>query len=175
MTSFLDLYRKILRFVGYAERTLGVALILAIVLSILSQVYYRYILDRPLIWVLEASVNCFIWSTFLGISYGLKLDRHITINTFVHRLPQKLRNLMLSLIHLAVLLASIALAYHAFQVIGVESKTPTVSLPVLLPKSLFFSVPVFCCAVLMIFTSVYNILSHFRAFSTGNDAEPIYA
>ena len=150
-------------------------LIAAIVLSILSQVYFRYILDSPLIWVLEASVNCFIWSTFLGVSYGLKLGRHITINTFVHRLPDKARNLMLSLIHVAILLASAALAYHAFQVIGVESRTPTVSLPVMLPKSLFFSVPVFSSAILMIFTSGYNILSHFHAFSSGNEAEPIYA
>lgn len=175
MKVFLNGYCKILRLVGIAERSLGVFLLFTIVISILSQVYCRYILDNPLIWVLEVSVNCFIWGTFLGISYALKLNRHITIHTFKKKLPKASQKVMVLFINISILLVSITLAYHALHVIGVESKTPTISLPITLPKSFFFSVPVFCCGLLMSFTSIYNCLANLYTIKTGTKMEPIYA
>ena len=82
---------------------------------------------------------------------------------------------MLLFVHLVILATSLTLAWYAFQVIGVESRTPTVSLPITLPRSWSFSVPVFSSSILMSITSIYNCLNHFHALCTGNEPEPVYA
>lgn len=47
----LAAFRRLLQIVGHLERALGVALIALIVITITTQVFTRYALNRPIIWV----------------------------------------------------------------------------------------------------------------------------
>ena len=87
MTALLLACRRLLRLVGHVERWIGVSLLIGIVLAITTQVFTRYALNRPIIWVEEFSVYAFIWGTFLGASLGLKYGRHVKIETYVSHLP----------------------------------------------------------------------------------------
>ena len=89
MTALLLACRRLLRLVGHIERWIGVSLLIGIVLAITTQVFTRYALNRPIIWVEEFSVYAFIWGTFLGASLGLKYGRHVKIETYVSHLPAR--------------------------------------------------------------------------------------
>jgi TRAP-type transport system small permease protein len=86
MERTLETWRRALALVAVAERVLGVLLIGNIILNIAAQVFSRYVLNRPLVWVEELATYSFIWATFIGASLGLKRLRHVRIETYVARL-----------------------------------------------------------------------------------------
>ena len=82
-------YERLLDRIGAVEQALGIGLIVLIVAAITFQVFTRYALGRPIVWVEESATYAFIWMVFVGASAGLKLGRHIRITTFVGHLPPR--------------------------------------------------------------------------------------
>jgi len=41
------------------------------------QIFYRYVLNSPLIWVYEATVLGFVWTTLLGACYVRRIHGHV--------------------------------------------------------------------------------------------------
>jgi TRAP-type transport system small permease protein len=154
----VTLLKSILDRIGLVERGLGVALIALIVVAITTQVFTRYALGRPIAWVEESATYAFIWMVFIGASYGLKQGRHILINTFASHLPLKLAAAMRLLVWLLVLGLLVVLIVQGVKVMGVEGRSNTISLPIELPRSWFYSLPLTVSAASMLLTTVYLIL-----------------
>ena len=167
MTAFLEAWRRLLALIGRVERVLVILLILAIVVSIGVQVISRYLFDRPLVWVEELATYSFIWATFLGASLGLKHDRHIRIQTFVGKLPAPLAALVRVVGHLAVLCLAVVVMQQAVVVAGIEGRRQSISLPVALPMSLFYSIPLFIGMASMALTTLYLALVELLSLSGG--------
>lgn len=154
----MTLLKSLLDRIGLIERGLGVALIALIVVAIATQVFTRYALGRPIAWVEESATYAFIWMVFIGASYGLKQGRHILINTFASRLPFKLATAMRLLVWLLVLGLLVVLIVQGVKVMGVEGRSKTISLPIELPRSWFYSLPLTVSAASMLLTTVYLVL-----------------
>lgn len=173
METFLFHYKRLLVCIGKIERLVGVVLLGAIVVSIILQVFFRYVMQDPLVWVLEFSSGCFIWGTFLCVSYALKNKRHITINSFTVYMPDNLRALLRTAGYALIIALSLTMAANALNVIDVEGRSTTVSLPIIIPKSWLFSIPVFVSSILSLITCVYLMLAEARAAISGKTVEPI--
>jgi TRAP-type C4-dicarboxylate transport system permease small subunit len=157
----VTLFKSILDRIGLIERGLGVALIGLIgliVVAITTQVFTRYVLGRPIAWVEESATYAFIWMVFIGASYGLKQGRHILISTFASRLPLKLATAMRLLVWLLVLCLLLVLIVQGVKVMGVEGRSTTISLPIELPRSWFYSLPLTVSAASMLLTTVYLVV-----------------
>jgi TRAP-type C4-dicarboxylate transport system permease small subunit len=175
METFLLRYRLLLVSLGKIERLLGVALLGAIVVAIILQVFFRYVMQNPLVWVMEFSSGCFIWGTFLCVSYALKKNRHITLNSLTAYLPDRVRAFLRATAYLLIIILCVIMIAKAVNVINVEGRSTTVSLPIMIPKSWLFSIPVFLSAILSLFTCFYLMLAEIRAAISGKAAEPILA
>lgn len=151
-------YGRLLDRIGAVEQTFGIALIALIVVAITAQVFTRYALGHPIAWVEESATYAFIWSTFVGASVGLKRARHIVIATFGHRLAPRWGAALRALVWALIIATLIVLVVQGFQVIGVESRSKTISLPIELPRSWFYSVPLTVSAASMALTAVYLML-----------------
>ena len=158
MREFLQAYRLVLNAIGAVERVLGVTLIAFITLAITIQVFTRYVLNQPLVWVEEAATYAFIWGAFIGASYGLKQDRHIKIATFVGFLSPKNQALMRCLCHGLTLWLMIWLMQKSLIVMGVEGRSTTIALPIEITRDWFYSKALFASAASMAFTGVYQML-----------------
>lgn len=154
----LSLYKRVLDRIGAFEQGLGVALIALIVTSITVQVFSRYALGRPIAWVEETATYAFIWMAFVGASLGLKQGRHIVIETFGSRVPPRAAAALRALIWVLVLVTLVVLVVQGQKVIGIEGRSKTISLPVELPRSWFYSMPLTLAAVSMAFTALYGLL-----------------
>jgi TRAP-type C4-dicarboxylate transport system permease small subunit len=159
MDRFLRGYWRLLAGIGALEQALGVLLIANIVLNIGAQVFSRYVLGLPLVWVEEMAVYSFIWGTFIGASLGLKRARHIRIATFVGALPPRPEAWLRALAWALILALMVVLMVQARIVMGVEGRSMSVSLPVVVPRSWFYSVPLFIGCASMALTSVYFVLA----------------
>ncbi len=167
----LPLYKRLLDRLGALEQGLGVALITLIVVAITVQVFTRYVLGRPLAWVEESATYAFIWMAFVGASVGLKQGRHILIVTFFSRLPLRAAAGMRMLVWALVLGTLVVLVVQGVKVMGVEGRSTTISLPIELPRSWFYSLPLTLSAASMAFTALYLLLLEFSVL-TGRRITP---
>ena len=158
MRAFLAGYKKLLDAVGAVERVAGVGLIAFITVAITVQVFTRYALNQPLVWVEEAASYAFIWGAFIGASLGLKSDRHIKIATFVGFFNPRGQALMRCLAGVLILWLTFWLMQKALIIMGVEGRSRSIALPIDIPRDWFYSKALFASAASMAVTAVYLIL-----------------
>jgi len=165
-------WRCLLR-LGTLERALCVILLSGIVISMSIQIFTRYLLGQPLVWVEEAAGYAFIWLVFLGAAAGFKELRHIRIETFVARLPHLPRQLVRAGLYALCTAAMLQVAFYAWEIMDVESRSRTMALPVELPRHLFYSVPLFVSTLSIALTGVYLVTAYLTCAVTGRpvDAE----
>ena len=162
-------YRRLLERIGAVERGFGIALILLIVAAVTVQVFTRYALGRPIAWVEESATYAFIWMVFVGASVGLKEGRHILIATFGSRLGPRTAAAMRALAWAFVLATLVVLVVQGWKVMGVEGRSRTISLPIELPRSWFYSLPLTLSAASMALTAICLLLEDL-AVVTGSRA-----
>ena len=150
--------KRLLDRIGTVERGLGIALILYMVGAITVQVFTRYVLGRPIAWVEESATYAFIWMAFVGASVGLKEGRHILVATFGAHLSPRRAAALRALVWSLVLLTLAVLVVQGWKVMGVEGRSSTISLPIELPRSWFYSLPLTLSAASMILTALVLLL-----------------
>ncbi|MBW6419761.1 TRAP transporter small permease [Celeribacter sp. PS-C1] len=64
------------------------------------QVFMRYVMEASLTWSEELARYLFIWATYIGVSYGVRLQAHIRVTAFSELLPDRGQIVVRILIHL---------------------------------------------------------------------------
>jgi len=164
---------RLLRALGTFERAACVVLLAGIVISVTVQIITRYLFGQPLVWVEEAAGYSFIWVVFLGAAAGFKELRHIRIDTFVSRLRPRPQNLIRAALYALCTLLMLMVAWYAWEIMDVESRSSTMALPIELPRHLFYSVPLFASTVSIALTGAWLVAACFAHAATGRpiDAE----
>ncbi|WP_161598940.1 TRAP transporter small permease [Aidingimonas lacisalsi] len=62
------------------ERYLVAAILLVLVVTLIAQVFFRYIIGAPLVWSEELARYLLIWCTFLGVSLAVREGRNISVD-----------------------------------------------------------------------------------------------
>ncbi len=52
------------------------------------QIVMRYVVGESLTWSEELARYCFIWATYIGVSYALKVGAHIRVDALTGMLPR---------------------------------------------------------------------------------------
>jgi TRAP-type C4-dicarboxylate transport system permease small subunit len=82
----------VLRGIALVENVLIGLLLIAIVLVILAQVFFRYVLSQPLSWSTEVATGLMLYVAFIGFAIGVRDNAHVALNLFERRLgPRGLR------------------------------------------------------------------------------------
>jgi len=122
------------------EQGLGVLFLLVMFVSVLIQIFFRYVLQSPLTWTEEASRYSFIWIVLLGAAFAVRKKEHVVMEVLVNRFPSRLRRNILFGINVIILIALIYLlpiSWNFFWFIkGVSAPTLGISW-----GFLFFSAP----------------------------------
>ena len=99
------------------------------VLSILLQVFFRYVLGNPLPWSEEAARFCMLWMTGFMAPLAYRQGGFVAIDMLVRMLPARVAqilSMLLLLIAFAVLVAALPIGWG--EVTGFSSKFATASL-----------------------------------------------
>ena len=155
MYAFL---RTGLRWIGRIELALASVILMGIVLTIVVQVLLNAGLGNPITWEQEGGAYALVWLTFLGASVGLKKMRHVTIVSFVGYLPAKLRNTIRALVFAGIIWTLLVLLRELGPIMEIEARSTTIALPIDLPRSYFFSVPLILTSGLMLLTALFYFL-----------------
>jgi TRAP-type C4-dicarboxylate transport system permease small subunit len=111
--------------------------LLTVVFSVMVSVIFVQVimrmLDNSLSWSEELGRYCFIWLVYLGISYGVKKQRHISVDVLLVILKGKAR-IILSLISNLIFLAFCIVVVRygsdiAFKLLSFGQKSPALHIP----------------------------------------------
>ncbi|WP_312531114.1 TRAP transporter large permease subunit [Paracoccus sp. (in: a-proteobacteria)] len=69
---------------------LAAGLLLVMIVTVLANVFFRYVLAKPLIWGDEAASISFIWMAMLGSALAVDRHEHMRLTVVLPLLPQKL-------------------------------------------------------------------------------------
>lgn len=77
-------------FLDYFEEYFCMGLLAFMTILIFIQVVMRYVFQNSLSWSEELARFCFIWLSWVGASYCVKIDAHLSVTALVTKLPAKL-------------------------------------------------------------------------------------
>lgn len=89
--------------------------------SIIVQVFFRYVLQSPLVWPYELSIYCYIFIVFTGAAMAARRDSHIVFDMLYERLSEKTRvvtSLISNLIVIAVFISVFPSSIDFMQMFG---------------------------------------------------------
>ena len=92
-----DAGRPLQRWLAVVDRAIMalVALLTAgLFVCVVTQVFVRYVLERPLPWTDEVARYCFIWASFLAAAVIVGRGEHFSIDFMVEALPPRARCLL---------------------------------------------------------------------------------
>lgn len=81
-----QLSHPVLRAVALVENLLMVTLLVATVATVLGQVFFRYVLSRPLSWSTEIATDLLVYVAFVGFAIAVRDNAHVAMRLFERRL-----------------------------------------------------------------------------------------
>jgi TRAP-type C4-dicarboxylate transport system permease small subunit len=109
-----------------------IGLILAVItVSLIYQVFGRYVLHSAPGWTEEVSRMLIVWLTMLGAGACLRGGSHIAVTVLVNALPDGLRHLVLWVRDIAILLTVGVLAWAGarFALLNATQDSPALEIP----------------------------------------------
>ncbi len=125
-------------------RWLGAICIALMVVFILAQVFFRYVLDNALAWPEEASRFLMLWSAGLMIGTAYRRGGLVAIEVLTAILPRLLRHVLtLALLALSLVILWAGLQIGLKEVTGISGRfgTDSLNVPVSLDLSQWMKVP----------------------------------
>lgn len=131
------------------------------VVVIFLQVFMRYVMQNSLSWSEELARFCFIWLVYLGISYGVKRQRHISVDVVLHIFKEKGKIILSIVANILFLAFAIVIVIYGYdisaQLLSWGQQSPALHIPMGL---VYLAAPV--GMALTSIRLIQNLVSQFR-------------
>ncbi|WP_051533911.1 TRAP transporter small permease [Desulfitibacter alkalitolerans] len=119
---FLTKYIKTVDGINKIIIKLIAILLFVIFVLLVTQVFFRFVINKSLSWSEEAARYLIIWTVFLGVAIGVRRQSLIAVEALVQNVPEKLQ-----LVFKAIALI-ITIAFSVFLVVfGIEMCQMTIN------------------------------------------------
>lgn len=125
-------------------RNLGVLAVVLMVVAILIQVFFRYILNNALPWPDEAARFCMLWMTGLMAPTAFRRGGFVAIdfiNQFIPSIINVILSMALLLLSLLVLITSVQIGYAEVTGFGGRFATASLYIPVSIDLQNWYRIP----------------------------------
>ena len=128
------------KFLEYFYSYLLALTLFGIVFSVSLQVFFRYVLNSPLIWTDEMSRLSFCWFTFTGSALATLENKHLEVNFFYNKFSVKSKLAVNIFSNIIILIFTIILLiYSMLQIISLHGvRSASTRMPLV-----FFAIPIF--------------------------------
>lgn len=110
------------------EEILAFPFLAAIGYLVFMQVYFRYVLNDPIVWAEEITLLCFHWAVFVGAALAYKHGEKLAMETFVGHFPENLQRRIYTITEVLIFLTLLLLLYQGIQVAILEWTYPSSAL-----------------------------------------------
>ena len=140
-------------------RAAALGLTLLVLLVMLAQVFFRYVLNSSLQWSEELAVWGMVWMVFVGSVLLVRRSEHISITTLVRLAPLTVRPYLVIFNKAAALVFLVIVGYYGIEVFGgtFHARSPSIGLST---RWIKLAIPV--GAVMMAVVAVHAIAADVR-------------
>ena len=121
--------RKADRITGKIVDTIAVILLIFIFILGLAQVFWRWVLNNPIVWSEEMIRLTYVWICYLGWVIAERADTHIRITIFSSRFPKTAQKWLQIFCHVLCIIMSVLMVIYGIQLVKVGLKRTAVSFP----------------------------------------------
>ena len=121
--------RKADQITGKVIDTLAVILLIFIFILGIAQVFWRWVLNNPIVWSEEMIRLTYVWICYLGWVIAERADSHIRITIISSRLPKGVQKWLQAFCHVLCILMCSLMVIYGIQLIKVGMKRTAVSFP----------------------------------------------
>lgn len=90
-------------------------LVICVMLVISADVALRFLMDRPIPWVLEATEYSLLYITFLGTAWLLKREGHVKLDFVLDRLEPRTASILNVITSILMTIVCLLLAWYGAQ------------------------------------------------------------
>ena len=120
------------RIIKLFDRILDLSVVLALLGMILvlgTQVFFRYILNNPLVWPMPVSLFLFVWAVWLGGAAGIRDRSQIRVELAERYLPLKIKRVLMPAISLICSGFLLVVIYKSIEVVKLQASAIYDTLP----------------------------------------------
>lgn len=134
---------KVLRFLDDNLEKMLCTITLALMSAIIVlQVFFRYVLNNSLAWSEELARYLFIWTIYIGISYGVKMDKHVAVDAVYTYMPKGVKKYYAMVAYALFMIFAVLVIYYGVTVVGMQITSGQVSPAMGLPMQYVYVAPV---------------------------------
>lgn len=157
---------KVLKWLDdYFEAVFMVILLFVMSIFIGLQVFMRYVMQNSLSWSEELSRYMYIYMLYLGISYGVRTNRHLRISVIQNLLKEKGQKVLSLLSDVLFLGFSIVVVINSTKVAMLIAKLGQVTASTGMPMYIvYMGVPIgFSLVIIRLLQNITHKTIHFNA------------
>ena len=113
----------------------------AISLILITNVFFRYVLNKPIVGADEVALLLLVWITFLGACLGIRRREMIAVTFLIEKVSKTSYKIIQILIQISILLFSLLLLYYGFEWLTSSSimnaKSSALRIPLWIPYLIF--------------------------------------
>lgn len=160
--------KKFYRGTSNLFENLSMVFLAGILLMVVLQVFFRYILRITVPWTEEAARYLGIWMVFMGATAAIAQEAHIRITFLLERFPEKTRQLFELLISSVMFLFNLIVLFGSFQLVKLNWGQKAVTFPISV-SSLYLALAV--SSVFIAFFLLLLIWNKLRIFFKWDSSE----
>lgn len=153
--------RKLDQITGRVVDTLAVVLLIFIFILGICQVFWRWVLNDPIVWSEEMIRLTYVWICYLGWVIAERADSHIRITAIVSRLPVSFQKWQQAFCHILGIIMCALMVRYGIDLIFAGLKRTAVSFP--LNFAVVYLMGPICNAILI----VYEVAELIECFVKG--------
>ncbi len=157
---------KVLKWLDdYFEAVFMVILLFVMSIFIGLQVFMRYVMQNSLAWSEELSRYMYIYMLYLGISYGVRTNRHLRISVVKNLLKEKEQKLLSLLSDLLFFSFAVIVVINSAKVAMLIAKLGQVTASTGMPMYIvYMGVPIgFSLVIIRLIQNIIHKIQHFNA------------
>jgi TRAP-type C4-dicarboxylate transport system permease small subunit len=89
-----------------------------LVITVLTGVFFRYVVRDPLSWTEELARYLMIWAALLAVSVGIKDKEHVGIQLLIKQFPPFLTKVITAVVYIITIVFLGVLTFKGYQVAG---------------------------------------------------------
>ena len=151
-----------------------VILLFSMSIIIVLQVFMRYVMQSALPWSEEIARYMFIYLMYLGISYGVRRNRHLRVSAFVNLFKGSGKKILVILADVLFLIFAVMVVMKSSDVVAMQRRLGQITASIGMPMSYVYTgVPIgFGLATIRLIQNIIYKIKHFNdSFDEFNDRD----
>lgn len=109
---------------------LCIALFMAILVTMMLQIFFRYIFNAPLTWTEELARYLYIWACWCGAPVAMRRGNHVVITVLAERLPRRVAQVLALFTHAIALFFLLQLTFQGTHLAIRSHTVEAITLPI---------------------------------------------